>query len=83
MNLDERASVITSFREGRCSVLICTDIIERGIDIPNVSHVFQFNLPDTVEAYLHRTGRAGRLGREGKVITLVKEAENFVINRYS
>ena len=62
MNLDERANVITSFREGRCNVLICTDIIERGIDIPNVSHVFQYNLPDTVEAYLHRTGRAGRLG---------------------
>jgi superfamily II DNA/RNA helicase len=62
MNLDERANVISRFRDGRCSVLICTDIIERGIDIPNVSHVFQYNLPDTVEAYLHRTGRAGRLG---------------------
>ena len=83
MNLDEMAKVITSFREGRCNILICTDIIERGIDIPNVSHVFQYNLPDTVEGYLHRTGRAGRLGREGKVITIIKEEENFVVNRYS
>ena len=83
MNLDERAKVITNFREGRCNILICTDIIERGIDIPNVSHVFQYNLPDTVEAYLHRTGRAGRLGRDGKVITIIKEEENFVVNRYS
>ena len=83
MSLDERANVMASFRLGEINTLICTDMAARGIDVPGITHVVQFNLPKTVENYLHRAGRTGRLGRSGKVITLTDYEEDFVIQRYS
>ena len=83
MNIDDRAMVLSDFKENKHKLLVCTDIISRGIDIPTVSHVFQPNLPGTCDSYIHRSGRTGRYGREGKVITIINDEEKFVVERYS
>jgi superfamily II DNA/RNA helicase len=64
---------------------VCRDIAARGIDIPNTSLVVQMSLPRETDTYLHRAGRTGRLGREGKVVTLTQgeDKEKFVVKRFS
>ena len=83
MNLDERAEILSSFREGKCKILLCTNIVARGIDVLNTSHIFQVSLPKSIEDYIHRSGRTGRHNRRGKVLTLINDDEKFVINRFS
>lgn len=66
-----RNDVIESFRSGEIDILVSTDLISRGIDIPTVTHVINFDTPDTIEDYLHRCGRTGRLGRSGDTTTFL------------
>ena len=82
MSLDERADSLDSFRKGSSNCLVCSEILSRGIDIPTVTHVFQYDLPNKPENYLHRSGRTGRLGRNGKVLTMVTSTEDFVVKRF-
>ena len=82
-SLDVRAKVMGEFRDGLCSVLLCGDGGARGLDIPGVNCVIQLSLPSSVDTYLHRAGRTGRLGREGKVVTLTAPGEDFVVQRLS
>lgn len=70
-----RNRALDSFREGRCHVLVATDVAARGIDVPAVSHVIHFSLADTHETYVHRSGRTGRAGRKGVAISLVSLRE--------
>jgi len=63
------------FRGGQADVLIATDVAARGLDIPDVSHVFNFDVPESAEAYVHRIGRTGRAGKSGQAITLVTPKE--------
>ncbi len=56
----DRADVMRQFKEGECSVLIATDVSARGIDIPDVNYVINYDLPDKPENYVHRVGRTGR-----------------------
>ncbi len=65
-----RTKILTSFRDGELKLLIASDVAARGLDIPNVSHVFNFDVPIHSEDYVHRIGRTARAGREGKAITL-------------
>jgi superfamily II DNA/RNA helicase len=65
-----RTRILTSFRDGELKLLIASDVAARGLDIPNVSHVFNFDVPIHSEDYVHRIGRTGRAGRSGKSITL-------------
>ncbi|PZQ50384.1 MAG: DEAD/DEAH box helicase [Rhodovulum sulfidophilum] len=65
-----RTKILTSFREGELKLLIASDVAARGLDIPTVSHVFNFDVPIHSEDYVHRIGRTGRAGRTGKAITL-------------
>jgi ATP-dependent RNA helicase RhlE len=76
-----RFNSINSFQNGSLNVLIATDLVARGIDIANVSHVINFDIPDTAEAYTHRIGRTGRVGKEGIAITLTidKEIEKLAL----
>jgi len=83
MSLDDRAETLSEFRKGDCSVLLCSGIAARGLDVPNISHVVMFSLPDTADEYLHRAGRAGRLGRTGKVISFTSKEQGFVVSRLS
>jgi ATP-dependent RNA helicase DeaD len=69
----ERDAVMGAFREGSLKILVSTNLASRGIDIPAITHVINYNIPDNVEEYVHRIGRAGRMGRPGIAITLVRE----------
>ena len=70
-----RMSILGSFRDGGLKLLIASDVAARGLDIPNVSHVFNFDVPIHSEDYVHRIGRTGRAGRSGKSFTLSVPAD--------
>jgi ATP-dependent RNA helicase RhlE len=71
-----RQNALNGFRDGRVRILVATDIAARGIDVPGISHVVNFDLPDEAESYVHRVGRTGRNGANGTAITLVDPSEN-------
>jgi ATP-dependent RNA helicase DeaD len=75
MSQDQRDRCMTRFRAGAADLLVATDVAARGLDIPHLSHVVNFDLPDQPDAYAHRTGRVGRAGRAGVAITLVTPRE--------
>ncbi|PXW41251.1 ATP-dependent RNA helicase SrmB [Dickeya zeae] len=74
----KRNEAIKRLSEGRVKVLVATDVAARGLDIQDVSHVFNFDLPRTSDIYLHRIGRTGRAGRKGSAISLV-EAHDYLL----
>ena len=76
-DMDQRARLRTldSFRAGEVTFLIASDVAARGLDIPEVSHVFNYDVPIHAEDYVHRVGRTGRAGREGHAFTLATNAE--------
>ncbi len=71
-DMDQRARTLTleSFRKGEIMLLVASDVAARGLDIPEVSHIFNFDVPMHAEDYIHRIGRTGRAGRSGRSITL-------------
>lgn len=71
MEQDDRTAVMDDFRKGEFRYLIATDVAARGIDIDNITHVINYDLPLEKESYVHRTGRTGRAGQKGKAITFV------------
>jgi len=71
----QRGKTLAAFTSGRTRILVATNVAARGLDIPNVSHVINYDLPEDVETYVHRIGRTARAGKEGVAITLVGEAE--------
>ena len=75
----QRDTVMNLFRNGRCAILIATDVAARGIDVSGVDAVFNYDVPEDIEYYVHRIGRTGRAGREGKSMTLVSGREVFKI----
>lgn len=70
MAQSERTETLAKFKSGEITLLVCSDVAARGIDIADVSHVFNFDVPFNAEDYVHRTGRTGRAGRDGKAFTL-------------
>lgn len=71
----DREKVMAQTREGRLRFLVCTDVAARGIDISHLTHVINFDFPESPEAYVHRTGRTGRAGRTGTAISLITPAD--------
>ncbi|MFT4039584.1 MAG: helicase-related protein, partial [Thermomicrobiales bacterium] len=71
----QRDRVMRRFRSGQAEMLIATDVAARGLDIPDVSHVINYDIPESAEAYVHRIGRTGRAGRAGEAITLITPRE--------
>ncbi|GIW03681.1 MAG: hypothetical protein KatS3mg059_0301 [Thermomicrobiales bacterium] len=71
----QRDRVMRRFRSGQANILIATDVAARGLDIPEVTHVINYDVPESAEAYVHRIGRTGRAGRHGEAITLVTPRE--------
>jgi len=69
----QRETAMNSFRKGRSRVMVATDIAARGIDVSQITHVINYDIPDTADAYTHRTGRTGRMERLGMAITFVTE----------
>jgi len=72
---DAREHTLRRFRQKQIKVLVATDVAARGLDIDDISHVFNFDLPDDPEIYVHRIGRTGRAGKTGIAITLVSPSE--------
>jgi superfamily II DNA/RNA helicase len=70
-NQSQRVRVLDSFKRDAIQILIATDVASRGLDIPNVSHVINYDLPESYEAYIHRIGRTGRADKKGVALTFV------------
>lgn len=75
---DQREESIRGFREDRYNVLVATDVAGRGIDVPNVALVINYDMPLTIEAYTHRIGRTGRAGRKGDALTFLTMGDTDV-----
>jgi ATP-dependent RNA helicase DeaD len=78
---DIRTIVTNKFRSGKVRILVATDVVARGLDFSNVTHVFMYQLPADPDVYVHRSGRTGRNGRAGVVISLVTHKELPVLER--
>jgi ATP-dependent RNA helicase DeaD len=86
MSQDSREQTLSRFQDHRIKVLVATDIAARGLDIEDISHVFNYDMPEFVEVYVHRIGRTGRAGKQGTAISLVaprelrrlRKIENFI-----
>ena len=81
MNQRQRTRTITDMREGRIRVLIATDVAARGIDVQNISHVINFDLPNGVEDYVHRIGRTGRAGAKGLALSFAAPKDMGLVKR--
>ncbi len=79
MSQQQRDRVMQAFRSGQTELLVATDVAARGLDIPQVSHVINFDLPSSAEVYVHRIGRTGRAGREGMAITILDPREQRLL----
>ena len=66
-----RQAALKAFKQGRVRVLVATDVASRGLDISDVSHVINYQVPQTHDSYIHRIGRTGRAGKAGKALTFV------------
>ncbi len=78
----DRKAVLEKFRMGKVSVLIASDIAARGLDIKDVTHVFNVDIPESTDAYLHRVGRTGRTGKAGVAISIVTAQEIPVLQKH-
>jgi ATP-dependent RNA helicase DeaD len=79
MQQRQRDAVMNRFRSAKADLLVATDVAARGLDIEQLSHVFNYDLPSAPDAYVHRIGRTGRAGREGTAITLVEPREHRLL----
>jgi ATP-dependent RNA helicase RhlE len=77
----QRTAALGAFRRRAWRVLVATDVAARGLDIPGVSHVINFDMPDEAEGYIHRIGRTARMGRAGHAISLVTPQEREALGR--
>jgi ATP-dependent RNA helicase RhlE len=75
MTQGRRQESLNGFRSGKYRILVATDIAARGMDVLSISHVINFDMPDTADAYTHRVGRTGRAARTGEAFTLVTQAD--------
>ena len=78
---EERESVLRDFKSRRINVLVATDVLSRGIDIENISHIINYDVPNDAEDYVHRVGRTARASSAGVAITFINEKEMYLIPR--
>jgi superfamily II DNA/RNA helicase len=71
-NHSKRQKALSLFKDEKIQILVATDVAARGLDIPNVTHVINYDIPETYEDYVHRIGRTGRGGKKGKALTFVE-----------
>lgn len=82
MNQQQRERTIDQMKSGKSSILVATDVVARGLDIPRISLVINYDLPGDNEAYVHRIGRTGRAGREGISIAFCRPREMYSLRHY-
>ena len=78
---NKRDRVMKSFRGGKFDVLVATDLASRGIDVADISHIINYDIPDDPEAYVHRVGRTARMGKEGKAFTFVSRDQGELLTK--
>jgi ATP-dependent RNA helicase RhlE len=78
---NQRQAALDGFRSGHFQIMVATDIAARGLDVESISHVINFDMPDTADAYIHRIGRTGRAERKGDAFTLVTPDDNDMIRQ--
>ena len=71
----ERDDVMKRFRKHQIQILVATDVAARGLDVEDLTHIINFNLPDDDEIYIHRSGRTGRAGKKGKSLVIISDRE--------
>jgi len=81
MQQRSRDRAMAAFREGKVRVLVATDVVGRGIDVTAISHIINYDVPEFCDDYIHRVGRAGRMGREGVAFTFVTPEEGNQLTR--
>ena len=79
MSQNQRQRAIGGFRNGKYDILVATDVASRGIDVSEISHVINFDMPDTVDAYTHRIGRTGRAENTGEAFTFVEPEQEHMV----
>jgi ATP-dependent RNA helicase RhlE len=79
LSQNRRQEAMENFRSGRVKVMVATDIAARGIDVSQITHVINFDMPDTADAYTHRTGRTGRMEKLGTALSLVTQEDYSMI----
>lgn len=79
LSQNKRQSAMNGFRNGTVQILVATDIASRGIDVSGISHVINYDIPDTVEAYIHRIGRTGRADKMGEAFTLITHEDDIEV----
>ncbi len=77
----QRTSALKGFKQGQFQIMVATDIAARGLDIESISHVINFDMPDTPDAYIHRIGRTGRATRSGKAFTLTTPEDDDMVRK--
>jgi superfamily II DNA/RNA helicase len=83
LNKMERQKALKDFRDGKTSMLLATDVAARGLDIQGITHVVHYDFPKDINQYVHRSGRTGRFGASGTVISLVTEREERELKKYA
>lgn len=81
MSQNQRLNTLRKFREGNVEFLVATDVAARGLDVENISHVINYDLPQDIESYVHRIGRTGRANKEGTAYTLVTPREYVMLKQ--
>ena len=81
MSQNQRQQAIDGFRSGKIDILVATDIAARGIDVSRISHVINFDMPNSVDAYTHRIGRTGRAERSGEAFTLAVRGDGLLVRQ--
>jgi ATP-dependent RNA helicase DeaD len=76
----QREKIINKFKKGGIDILVATDVAARGLDVPRISHVVNYDIPQDAETYVHRIGRTGRAGREGEAILFVSNRERRMLS---
>lgn len=79
LSQNRRQAALDGFRDGTYQILVATDIAARGIDVSQISHVINYDIPDTPEAYVHRIGRTGRAAKSGDAFTMVCSEDNTMV----
>ncbi len=77
---NQRERIVDQLKKGKLDILVATDVVARGLDVPRISHVFNFDIPQDNEAYVHRIGRTGRAGRSGTAILFVTPREKRLLS---
>lgn len=82
LNQAQREQTVSQLRSGHIEILVATDVVARGLDVPEITHVINYDLPSDTESYVHRIGRTGRAGREGEAILFFRPKERHLLRQY-